>query len=302
MQTIAIAGATGNQGQCLMRIILLPENQSRFKKIIAITRKATDQTAEWEKGGATIATWSDDSDIPGILSDVDVLVNMVGPQGHHLKELLLSAIPSSSIKLYLPSEFGVDHTIHDFSHPEWDYKRDHALGARSTAPNVKTCQVFPGLFLERAIGPWMGFFTDRGEYLAVGSKTTKSSYTSMEDVGRAVVEIALLDARDVPEVVRISGDAKGVGDIAEVMEAAGAGTVKVKEVDFTEFKRKTIEKNGPVNEFIEFVMGSGTLDFSPSGQGNQNELVNPGEKRWKWKTLKDLGEEHGGRPWKEVSW
>ena len=52
---------------------------------------------------------------------------------------------------------------------------------------------------------------------------------------------------------------------------------------------------GDPTDFIRFVMGEGKLDFSR----NENELANPGEKSWKWKTVKDYAKEVGRLPWIE---
>ncbi|KAF4554489.1 Hypothetical protein D9617_4g002440 [Elsinoe fawcettii] len=301
MQTLAIAGATGNLGQHLMKVLLSPQVRSRFRDVIVLSRAESDVTREWSRQGATIALWTEDN-IKQILSAVGILVNLVGPQGHHLKELILEALPSSQIKLYFPSEFGVDHTLHDFSNEEWDYKRDHTLKARTSAPNIKICQVFPGLFLERAIGPWMGFYTAQNKYTAIGSQDTRSSYTSMEDVGRAVVELALLDPAQIPDVVKLTGDNKSMREIAQIMTESGSPKIQVEEVDLTTFKERVIREKAPVNEYIEFIMGQGYIDFSEQGQGNDNHLINQGEAKWKWKTMHDHSAETNGRPWHFVEW
>ncbi|PIG80989.1 isoflavone reductase family protein, partial [Aspergillus arachidicola] len=40
--------------------------------------------------------------------------------------------------MYIPSEFGVDHYIHDFPHLEWDAKKRHDELAREILdPSVK---------------------------------------------------------------------------------------------------------------------------------------------------------------------
>lgn len=41
-------------------------------------------------------------------------------------------------------------------------------------------------------------------------------------------------------------------------------------------------------------MAEGKLDFTTD---NDNELVNPDQKFWKWKTVEDYVREVGGRPW-----
>jgi len=39
--------------------------------------------------------------------------------------------------------------------------------------------------------------------------------------------------------------------------------------------------------------GTGNLDFN---DWNHNELLNPGESKWKWKTMEEYAEEVGGMP------
>ena len=41
----------------------------------------------------------------------------------------------------------------------------------------------------------------------------------------------------------------------------------------------------------------GNLDFS---QSNDNELVNPGQSKWKWKTIEEYAEEVDGMPREDV--
>jgi hypothetical protein len=41
-------------------------------------------------------------------------------------------------------------------------------------------------------------------------------------------------------------------------------------------------------------MAEGKLDFSKE---NYNELVNPGEKLWKWKGVEEYAKEVNGHPW-----
>jgi hypothetical protein len=66
---------------------------------------------------------------------------------------LLQALPETDICLYIPSEFVVDHTIHDFLHPEWDAKKHHFAIAQEVLPkSTKVVRVFIGLFLEDSIG------------------------------------------------------------------------------------------------------------------------------------------------------
>jgi hypothetical protein len=42
-------------------------------------------------------------------------------------------------------------------------------------------------------------------------------------------------------------------------------------------------------------MGEGKLDFTE----NENEIANPGQKLFKWKTVEEYAQEVGGKPWIE---
>ena len=80
------------------------------------------------------------------------------------------------------------------------------------------------------------------------------------------------------------------------MTAISGKKIEQNEIELSSFKTKATERSeGDPAAFIRFVMGEGKLGFSQ----NENELVNPGEKLWKWKTIKDYAKEVGGLSWIE---
>lgn len=112
----------------------------------------------------------DEDNLAEAIADVNIVVDVIGPAGHQFKEKLIRAISTSSnVQIYFPSEFGVDHYIHDFPHREWDQKKQHFQLATRVISNARICRVFCGLFLEESIGPWFGFDTREGKYESVGS-------------------------------------------------------------------------------------------------------------------------------------
>lgn len=304
--TVAILGATGHLGSHITSALLSPSTRPLFSQVILLSRHqpSSPQLSQWQdSASATLRTYSE-TNLAAYLAGVDVLINAIGPSGHDFKDRLLRALPDSPVKLYIPSEFGVDHYVHDFPHPEWDRKKAHFALARRLVPDVKICRVFIGLFLEDSVGPWFGFDTKRGRYESVGPKGTPVSFTALGDVGRAVARLAGLKPEDVPEEVHIAGDTVSMGGVAEVMGEAGAGKIVVTEVDFGAFKKKTVEEGGTEDpsQYLRFLMGEGKIDHSDGGIGNDNELVNPEEKYWRWRTVSDLARETGGRPWEDAEW
>jgi hypothetical protein len=138
--------------------------------------------------------------------------------------------------------------------------------------------------------------TKKGVWSPIGKATTPSAFTALEDIGKAVAALCRLPPEKIPDHVRIVGDNISFKDASEAMTAVSGDKIALKEIDLDSFKKETTKRTeGDPASFIRFVMGEGKLDFSE----NENELVNPGEKDFKWKTVKDYAKEVGGKPWIE---
>lgn len=306
LPVVAIAGATGHLGHNMTKAFLAPRVRSRFSKVILLSRQpvsASVHLARWQdEGNAMIRSYDEDNFGPAI-ADVDIFVNAIGASGHSVKDKMLRALPDSKVATYFPSEFGVDHYIHDFPHPEWDRKKHHFNLAKGVIPQVKLCRVFIGLFTEDSIGPWFGFDTRDGRYESVGSAESPVSFTSLEDTGKVVAKLATMPSKKIPDQVHIGGDTVSMREIASEMETAGAGDIDVTEIDLAGYKEEVLkEKTDDPSKFLRFLMGERKIDHTVDRLGNDNELVNPGESEWRWKKMADLASETDGRPWADLAW
>ncbi|KAJ5393489.1 uncharacterized protein N7487_011130 [Penicillium crustosum] len=239
------------------------------------------------------------------LQGVQILVNTIGPAGHDFKTKIAAALPQTNIQVYFPSEFGVDHYGHDFAHLEWNEKKKHLANAQRIVSHmsVKICRVFCGLFLEGSIGPWFGLDTQNGQYTSVGSSRTPVSFTSLGDVGRTVASLATLPAEKILDVVHAGGDSRSIAEIAGIMESAGAGRINIDCLPYEEYKKKaTAGPSGRPAACLWFLMGDRGIAHTPAFLWSDNELVNPGQRLWKWKTVWDLAKETNGQPVKDVVW
>ncbi|KAE8167566.1 hypothetical protein BDV40DRAFT_312775 [Aspergillus tamarii] len=307
--TIAIAGGTGHLGKHITTALLSTPFIASFNSIILLTRsEANPSTFDIPSNPKLQLRKYTPTTLTHSLGDIDILINAIGPSGHSFKESLLRTIPKTKIKLYIPSEFGVDHYVHDFPHLEWDAKKRHYDLAREILdPEVKVCRVFCGLFMEDSIGPWFGFDTRGGRYECVGSSGEVVSFTGLGDVGRVVARLCGLFAeggvREVPDVVHVAGDTRSISDVAELMEREGGGPIEVTEVALGEYKDKVTKVVGsdPAS-YLRFLIGEGKINHSPAGLGCDNEVVNSGERVWKWKSLGELARETRGRPWRDFEW
>ncbi|KAB8078741.1 hypothetical protein BDV29DRAFT_129360 [Aspergillus leporis] len=310
---IAIAGGTGHLGKYITTALLSPPFINNFSSIILLTRQETSHPHQHPPPIPQIPNTTADTklqvrnytenNLPAALKDIQILINAIGPSGHAFKEQLLRALPQTDIQVYFPSEFGVNHYVHDFAHLEWDAKKAHFNLARVLIPNVKICRVFCGLFMEDSVGPWFGFDTKAGRYESVGSSRVPVSFTGLIDVGRVVAALCGFDRKEIPDVVSVGGDTRAISDVARIMEEAGAGKIDVREIELREYKERVtgVLSSDPA-AYLRFLMGEGKINHSFGGLGCDNELVNPGQRVWKWKSFVELARETGGRPWEDFAW
>ncbi|KAG7121929.1 Vegetative incompatibility protein HET-E-1 like [Verticillium longisporum] len=297
--TVAIAGGTGNLGYKIVQALLSDQLRPRFRELVVLARNDSEKTASLESKGAAIRLYSE-GNLKSALEGVNVLINTVGATGHHFKEQLLRALPQSSVKLYFPSEFGVDHYVHDFAHDEWDAKKNHIRLAEELIPEIRVCRLFPGLFLEDSIGPWFGFHTKLNRYEAVGSPDEPTSYTSMHDVGRALAALAVLPPAEVPEKVHLAGDTKSVAEIARIMEQASEDQkpIEVTTLDLHPYKANLLANPEPMPEkYLRFLMGEGLINHTAGGLGNDNSIIEGDGGFERWKSIKEMALETKGKPW-----
>jgi hypothetical protein len=303
---VAIAGATGHLGKHITSAFLSSAFHDKFSEIILLSRKESTiyEPSEIRAGVKITTRRYDTSNLEEALRGVHILVNAVGPAGHEFKTRIAATLPRTDVRLYFPSEFGVDHYGHDFAHLEWYEKKKHLANAQPVVTNMKICRVFCGLLLEDSVGPWFGLDTKNGRYTSVGPPTAPISFTGMDDVGKTVAALATMPEELVPEIVHVGGDTRSILEIAKIMRDAGAGEVDVNEVPYEEYKAKTTaeEASWDPAAYLRFLMADGSIDHTVNGLGSDNELVNPGQRLWKWKTMEDLAKETKGRPWKDTVW
>lgn len=296
---VAIAGATGRLGKHILAALLSPTFRSSYADVIVLKRASTT-IAPME--GATIRTYHEDR-LAEALSDVEVLINAVGPSGHAFKDSLVNAMAQSPVRLYIPSEFGVDHTVHDFPHVEWDHKKLHWDLTQKFMPKVQVLRVFVGLFMEESIGPWFGFNTAKDSYECIGSADVPVSYTSLDDAGKVVAQVARTQMPGILEELHIGGDTLSTRQVAQIMQDAGAAQIHIMEVDLGNFKKTTLGgATKDPSRYLRFLMGEGNINHTAEGLGNDNDIVNPGETIWKWKKMVDYAKETNGRPWADLEW
>lgn len=161
----------------------------------------------------------------------------------------------------------------------------------------------------------VGLDTSNRTYTVAGLPTNKFTVTSLTDIGKALARLSVLAAdspTSVPDHVRLSGDAVSFTDLARIVGSERGETIEVKTQSAAETKQKLLDNPADLISLVKYVkshiislrmgcvllsslarymLGSGATDFSGD---NQNELVNPEESLWRWKTVTDLVKENKG--------
>ncbi|KAG8881603.1 hypothetical protein FRB97_009356 [Tulasnella sp. 331] len=284
---VAVIGATGNLGPSIVKAFLnlRPEAISR---VIVLTRNPKSENAKaLEMLGAEMVQINGPI-YAGTLKGVDVLVNSLGtgvPMDE--KDTLFKEAAASGVKVYFPSEYGVDHRYGPQNHVWFNEKERHSSAARNEAPGqLKVIKLYIGMFTEIIFSPFFGLDNKSGVYtsLGLGTSDKKVAITSTADIGAAIARLSTLavaDPQSVPDDVRISGDNKSWNELADIVGRATGKTIKVVEEPVEGADDKDGEDLPALARLLRLNFARGAVDFS---KDNDNELVNPGQKYWTWKT------------------
>ncbi|TFK80642.1 hypothetical protein K466DRAFT_558868 [Polyporus arcularius HHB13444] len=293
--TVAILGGTGDIGLRISRIFLT-EYREHFPVVRVTTRDPNSPKAqELAKLGAELRRTSESFD--DVLSGVDVVINAFNTETiEKVGKELTAAVARVNPKVYFLSEFGVDYRFNEFDgyeHPEWPRKRVITADTKAALEGSQTKLVLlvTGIFLNWLFQPGLGIDVEKNVYTSLGPASNRIATTAGDDIGRSVARLAVLSldpatASTVPTDLRIAGQNVSYEEIRDAV-------ARVKGVPKGEIRSKSLEEfnsnlkahpTGNVLDYIWVLIGQGKLDFS---RENANELVNPGQSLWKWKTVED---------------
>ncbi|OCH93284.1 NAD(P)-binding protein [Obba rivulosa] len=314
---LAIAGATGRLGKALSEVFLTTYRPF-FSSVRVLVRDPSSEAARAlaQKGAEVhhIDLSNLHDSLSAALRGVDVVVNALATSAAELSDAVFDAALESGVRVYFPPEFGVDHQLNDFpgfEHSDWAKKKAHESRVRERAGSkMKVISVYSGLFLEEALNfPALGFDHRKLTYTCIGPPTQRIAFTSKRDIGNTLAELALLSlsppsATRVPDHVQIAGNVVSFEELRDIVrgvrQESGVDdevTVRSEDLKMTrealqdEMRRQPPLKPATFVRINRIIMGEGKLDFS---NDNHNELVNPNEELWKWRTVEGFVREMEG--------
>ncbi|KZS91068.1 NAD(P)-binding protein [Sistotremastrum niveocremeum HHB9708] len=308
---LAIAGATGGLGLFISKAVLQAPYVSHFSTIRLLTRSTTSAQARelqslidragGDSPGKLIQVDYDDSKSLGsALRGVDVFVNVLnGDVPQNVNDNIVEALAKNKVKVYIPSEFGLDERLIDVDVEIWRLKKEHVKAAvEKSRGKLKVVLIYTGFFLE-GIGLWTGFDVANGVFTSVGSPNFPIAYTARADIASATARLAILSispstADSVPTDVRIFGSSPSISQIKDFAEKKYGKKIVLQVEDARSWKKELLESNS--NDLLKWVRlfaGEGKFDYT---EENHRELVNPRQSFWKWKTVQRHIEEGGIDP------
>lgn len=293
-KSVAVVGINGSIGKDLLAI--LPEYKDYFNlPIRAITRdlsKASDDQRQ-HKGIELYQGGFDDSDaLKKALEGVDVLIDLTAPSVS--SKPLIDVAAEAGVQLYFPSEFGCSYSNTKYPNT-FESKRKDAEYSRDKG--LKTVQVQTGLFAEWNLAkPYLcGIVPEENTYTKIENGDVKHSTTYITDLSKSLAELAHMEPKDIPDEVLIESESVTTDYIAELWEKYKKLTLTVIPSTKQAVEQEAYAADNAANKdffgFAKIIMAlisDGKVDHS---QGGHNQLVNPGEKNFKWTKVEDYAED-----------
>ncbi|GMG19980.1 unnamed protein product [Ambrosiozyma monospora] len=288
---IAVFGTHGALGKPTLDALI--SSTFSFKvslPIRAITRDpsqytSNDQVKYYKADAADIDSFKD------ALTGVNVLINLGGtadPQHFDAPLDGLLKFAKSTVKLYIPSQFGTELDVVDL--PGFlDVKTKHSDKAR--AAGLKTVDVItslffsPGSFLYERV---LGLDSSTNTAVVRGDKDTKFDVSYLGDIGKALAAIVTFgNLGELPDKIRISSD-RITNDQAlnnyEKIHGVKITREYVSKADTYKKAHELYDAGFSFKDFsfyLQYFVSEGD-DKGVAFSNNEDELVNPGESLFKW--------------------
>lgn len=282
--TIAIVGVNGVLGTHVIAALLSPIFRASYNlPIRAITRDPSK--------ARSIAPDSTDADLKFFTADVvsgegldevfegvDVVINLLGMEFSHQK--VADSAATAHIKLYIPSEFGVDIPN---SGPYADllrFKTEHVDYARRLGLN--SVVLITSLFTEWLCSiPAFGINApEPGEFRYYGDFDTKVATTSLIDFGKIIASIVAKDPASIPPKILTRSSVVTPRIMYETYKKTTGKELKIVALPLEEIDvpaLEIVEEGAKSSE--EFITGLLGLMYTGRmyNEGKDNEFVSKGK-------------------------
>ncbi|ANB11313.1 hypothetical protein AWJ20_4117 [Sugiyamaella lignohabitans] len=290
-KSVAIVGISGYLGKPVLEALLEPAFRDNFKlPIRAVSRKAAGTSSE----DVEYYEASDIASYEKALKGVDVVIDLRGTAALESNDLAIAA-KNAGAKVYIPSEFGLDYSQAGPLKPVFQKKADIVNFAE--AQGLKVIQFKVGYFIDSTLQPnwdllaFADLSHDTADYVGDGSQNL--SFNSTKNIGQSVAATISLPYEMIPDVVKIAGDNVTPAKFVELYEKHTGKKVTVNSTTKEQIIQQAQDAlsgkldNGVPAFFYALRGASVAGDGANFKNNNDNELINPGEKYFKWEKIED---------------
>ncbi|KAJ9090866.1 hypothetical protein QFC19_009378 [Naganishia cerealis] len=290
MSSVAIVGINSVIAPKLIEALEGSVFAGKFQFPIKAITRSTEGKSSTDKLKYVAVNYDDPALVVKELQGTDVIISLLTVNPDVLKTLE-SIVKEVKPKLYIPSQFGVDvKYVSSYIPGLLNVKDDHSENVR--AAGIKVVDIYNGFFASPKswlyeIVPHLGIDVEKKEYVARGDLNTQISYTNLTDLGLAIASIASNPSGNWPQQVKIQSGKVTVKDVIERYEKDHGVKLTQKEAVSKEDTLKQVYEKLKNFNPADFVFYLHAIAAQGEGKGanfteNDDELVNPGEKLWKW--------------------
>ncbi|KAG8940689.1 hypothetical protein FRC03_005178, partial [Tulasnella sp. 419] len=143
-----------------------------------------------------------------------------------------------------------------------------------------------------------GFDIANSKVTVIGTSQNRFTLTSKTDIGLSVAAVIALwkeNPSALPQTLHIASDTLSYGEVRDLLSKVYGREFQLETEDADEFTKNAIANLSNLDSnshtfvlpYLRLLHANGVGDHSV----NDNELINPGEKYWKWKKIADYVEE-----------
>lgn len=215
-QVILVAGATGNLG---MRIVRVLRSKAAEVRVIVRPGSNPEHMKALESLGAQICitqNWTVDELKPHCIGVTCVVSALAGLRDViiDVQKVLLDAAIAAGVPRFIPSDYSLDFT--KFSHGEnrnLDFRREFHKYLDSTS--IAATSIFNGAFMELLTNEMPMIFFKQRIVLHWGSADYKWGFTTMDNTAEYTARVAL-EAKS-PRYLRVAGDLISPREVRQVV-------------------------------------------------------------------------------------
>lgn len=267
--------------------------------VIALSRDASDIPVKSDR--IKYVEWQDNSDLDKVFANADLVINTTGPRADWdgITEAVIRS--KDRIRAYMPSEFGADPTDFAIQPVPLGFQRKTELAKRARDAGLKVIEVQTGAIdgdvgrIGAGFASIAGLDHQTNQVTFTGNPDNLFHATWNQDLGKSVASIAAFfgpDFSEVPDHVNIFSYAVTQRKVVErYSKTSGVALIYNDPVPYEKALQIAVEQSiAGERTMPAFMQILHVLTASKPGKGmffttNHRELVNPGEKYFKWKAF-----------------